>query len=163
MFIVADLVSLKDNIVGWLLRPSSRVFHILMADGIHDLIEILVRVNGVEKLLFLSKSAIYDGTSPLLTLYIECSFCRYHLTDRFVQSYSFYNFANDTDLISKVTIRAASFCTICTVCPDYLSSLVLPTVGNDTAYNLRDASDYKYIRSSTQLYYNFFHPSVVRD
>ena len=44
---------LKDNIVGWFLRPSSRLFHILMADGIHDLIEILVRVNGVEKLLFL--------------------------------------------------------------------------------------------------------------
>ena len=53
MFIVADLVSLKDNIVGWFLRPSSRVFHILMADCIHDLIEILVWVNGVEKLLFL--------------------------------------------------------------------------------------------------------------
>ena len=52
MFIVADLVSLKDNIVGWC--PHSRVFHILMADDIHDLNEILVRINGVEKwLLFL--------------------------------------------------------------------------------------------------------------
>ena len=42
---------LKDNIVDWFLRPSSRVFHILMTDGIHDLNEILVRVNGLEKLL----------------------------------------------------------------------------------------------------------------
>ena len=29
----------------------SSVFHILMADGIHDFSDILVRVNGVEKLL----------------------------------------------------------------------------------------------------------------
>ena len=49
------------------------------------------------------------------------------------------------------------------LCPDYLSSLVPPTVGNNTAYGLRNASDYKYIRSNTQLYYNSFLPSVVRD
>ena len=51
----------------------------MMADGIHDLSDIFVRVNGVEKLLFLrgypeisltnggNKSVIYDGTSPLFT------------------------------------------------------------------------------------------------
>ena len=49
------------------------------------------------------------------------------------------------------------------LCPDYLSSLVLLTVGNSTAYSLRNASDYKCIRSNTQLYYNFFLPSVVTD
>ena len=49
------------------------------------------------------------------------------------------------------------------LCPDYLSSVVPPTVGNNTAYSLRNASDYKFIRSSTQLYYNSFLPSVVRD
>ena len=49
------------------------------------------------------------------------------------------------------------------LCPDYLSSLVPPTVGNNTAYSLRNASDYKYIRSNTQLHYNSFLPSVVRD
>ena len=49
------------------------------------------------------------------------------------------------------------------LCPDYLSSLVPPTVGNNTAYSLRNASDYKYIRSNTQSYYNSFLPSVVRD
>ena len=49
------------------------------------------------------------------------------------------------------------------LCPDYLSSLVPPTVGNNRAYRLRNASDYKYIRSNTQLYYNSFLPSVVRD
>ena len=57
-----------------------------MADGIHDINEILVRVNGVEQLLLFlrgtpkfhllmgEKSVKYDGTSPLLTLYIKCSF-----------------------------------------------------------------------------------------
>ena len=49
------------------------------------------------------------------------------------------------------------------LCPDYLSSLVPSTVGNITAYSLRNASDYKYIRSNTQFYYNFFLHSVVRD
>ena len=49
------------------------------------------------------------------------------------------------------------------LCADYLSSLVPPTVGNNTAYSLCNASDYKYIRSNTQLYYNSFLPSVVRD
>ena len=44
---------------------------------------------------------------------------------------------------------------------DYV--LIVPTkVGNNTAYNLRNASHYKYIRSNTQLYYNFFLPSVIR-
>ena len=55
-----------------------------MADGKHDLSDILVRVNGVEKLLLFlrgypeisltnggNKSVIYDGTSPLFTLYIK--------------------------------------------------------------------------------------------
>ena len=40
------------------------------------------------------------------------------------------------------------------LCANYLSSLVHPTVGHNTAYSLRNASDYKYIRSNTQLYYN---------
>ena len=31
---------------------------------------------------------------------------------------------------------------------------VPPTVGNNTAYSLRNASNYKYIRSNTQLYCN---------
>ena len=45
----------------------------------------------------------------------------------------------------------------------YLSSFVPPTVGNNSAYSLRNASEYKYIRSNTQLYYNSFLPSVVCD
>ena len=49
------------------------------------------------------------------------------------------------------------------LCPDYFTSRVPPIVGNNTAYNLRNASDYKYIRSNTQLHYNSFLPSVVRD
>ena len=49
------------------------------------------------------------------------------------------------------------------LCPDYLSLLAPPTVGNNTAYSLHNASDYKYIRLNTQLYYNSFLPSVVRD
>ena len=42
---------LKDDIVGLVLRLSSRLFHILIADGIHDLVETIVRVNSVQKLL----------------------------------------------------------------------------------------------------------------
>ena len=38
-----------------------------------------------------------------------------------------------------------------------------PTVGNNTAYSLRNASDYKYKGSNTQLYYNSFLHSVVRN
>ena len=49
------------------------------------------------------------------------------------------------------------------LCSDCFSSLVPPTVGNNTAYSLRNAPDYKDIRSNTQLYYNPFLPSVVRD
>ena len=56
---------LKANVVGCSFRPSSRVFHILMADGIHALDEILVRVTGVNKLfLFLrgcSKISLTNG------------------------------------------------------------------------------------------------------
>ena len=39
-------------------------------------------------------------------------------------------------------------------CPDYPVFTVPPTVGNKTAYSLRNASDYKHIRLNTQLYYN---------
>ena len=102
-----------------------------MADGIHDLSDILVRVNGVEKLLLFlrgypeislinggNKSVIYDGTSPLFTLYIKCSFCWCLLTDRLVHPHSLYNLIRDTDLVSPVTIRAASFCIFCRVFPN---------------------------------------------
>ena len=40
---------LKYDIVGLVLRLSSRLFHILKADCIHDLFETFVRVNGLEK------------------------------------------------------------------------------------------------------------------
>ena len=39
----------KDDIVGMVLRLWSRLFHILIADGIHDLVETFVRLNGVKK------------------------------------------------------------------------------------------------------------------
>ena len=41
------------------------------------------------------------------------------------------------------------------LCPDYLSSLVAPTVGKNTAYSLRNASDYKYIH---HIYINCWFP-----
>ena len=49
------------------------------------------------------------------------------------------------------------------LCPDYLSSLVPSTVGSNTVFNLSNASDYKYIRSNTPMYYNSFFPSVVHN
>ena len=56
---------------------------------------------------------IYDKTSSLLTLYIKCSFCWCLLTVKVVQTHSFYNLTNYTDLVSPVTIRATSFCIVC--------------------------------------------------
>ena len=62
---------------GRFFRPSSREFHILIADDIQEIDEIFVQVKGVEKLLLLlrgypeilqanggSKSTKYDGTIP---------------------------------------------------------------------------------------------------
>ena len=63
--------------VGRFFRPSSREFHILLGDGIHDFDKTFVRVKGIEKLLLFlrgypeisqanggSKSTIYDRTIP---------------------------------------------------------------------------------------------------
>ena len=47
--------------------------------------------------------------------------------------------------------------------PDYLSSLVPPTVGSTSAYHLRNASDIHLIHANTQLYFNSFLPSVTRE
>ena len=110
-------VILKGRYCWLILGRSSRVFHILMDDRIHDLSDILVQVNGVEKLLLFlrgypeisltnagNKSVIYVGTSPLFTLYIKFSLCWCLLTDRSVQPHSLYNFTKDTDLVSQVLI-----------------------------------------------------------
>ena len=48
------------------------------------------------------------------------------------------------------------------LCPTYLSSLVPPSVGNNTVYSLRNASNIQARQANTQLYYNSFLPSVVR-
>ena len=47
--------------------------------------------------------------------------------------------------------------------PNYLSSLVPSTVGNTTTYQLRNAANLHTIRANSQLYYNSFLPSVIRD
>ena len=47
--------------------------------------------------------------------------------------------------------------------PDYLISLVPPTVGSTSSYPLRNASDLQTINAGSQSYYNSFLPSVVRD
>ena len=47
--------------------------------------------------------------------------------------------------------------------PDYLSSLVPPTIGNTTNYPLRNSADLLTIHASSQLYYNSFLPSVIRE
>lgn len=46
--------------------------------------------------------------------------------------------------------------------PDYLASLVPPTVGSSNRYSLRNAQNYQVPRSRTASYYNSFLPSVVR-
>lgn len=47
--------------------------------------------------------------------------------------------------------------------PSYLSSLVPPTVGSTSTYQLRNATNLHTIHANSQLYYNSFIPSVVRD
>lgn len=47
--------------------------------------------------------------------------------------------------------------------PEYLSSLVPPTVGSLTPYPLRNGTDIQTIASSSQLYYNSFLPTAIRD
>ena len=47
--------------------------------------------------------------------------------------------------------------------PSYLSSLVPQTVGEQSHYNLRNATDIQGIHARTALYYNSFLPSTLRD
>ena len=49
------------------------------------------------------------------------------------------------------------------LCPNYLTSLIPQTVGNNTTYSLRNASNIQTIHAKSQLYYNSFLPSVIRD
>ena len=56
------------------------------------------------------KSEIYDVTKPALTLNMNESLCWRLLCDRVNHPHSLYGVFNDTDLISSVTRRAASFC-----------------------------------------------------
>ena len=47
--------------------------------------------------------------------------------------------------------------------PDYLLSLVPENVGNNSAYNLRNARNLNTIQAHSKLYYKFFLPSVTHD
>ena len=47
--------------------------------------------------------------------------------------------------------------------PDNMSSLVPPTIGNTTNYPLRNSADLLTVHASSQLYYNSFLPSVIRE
>ena len=47
--------------------------------------------------------------------------------------------------------------------PDYLSSLVPPTIVSTTNYQLRNSSDLLTLHASSQLYFNSFLPSVMRE
>lgn len=49
------------------------------------------------------------------------------------------------------------------ISPEYLSSLVPPTVGNTTTYQLRNSMNLNTIHANSQLYYKSFLPSVLRD
>ena len=49
------------------------------------------------------------------------------------------------------------------LCPNYLTSLVSQSVGNNTTYSLRNASNIQIIHAKSQFYYNSFLPSVIRD
>ena len=47
--------------------------------------------------------------------------------------------------------------------PEYLCSLVPPTVGSTSSYPLRNADDLHSLHTNSQLYYNSFLPSAVRE
>ena len=47
--------------------------------------------------------------------------------------------------------------------PSYLSSLVPPVVGQRSRYSLRNSTDVETLPARTQLYYNSFLPSAVRE
>ena len=49
------------------------------------------------------------------------------------------------------------------LCPEYLFSLIPPSVGNNTTYNLRNSKNLQTMHSNVQLYYKSFLPSVIRD
>ena len=49
------------------------------------------------------------------------------------------------------------------LCPDYLCSLVPPTIGNTSRYNLRNVNDLQTLHANTQCYFNSFLPSVIRE
>lgn len=49
------------------------------------------------------------------------------------------------------------------ITPDYLTQLVPSQVNQASMYNLRNSDNYLTIRTSSQLYYNSFLPSVVRE
>lgn len=49
------------------------------------------------------------------------------------------------------------------LCPDYLSSLVPSNVGTNVQYNLRNVADVRTLSANTQLYYNSFLPSAIRE
>ena len=82
---------LKGRYLWSVSRPSSRVFHILVADGIHDLDITLVRVNGagvlsrfgnvfdttkgLPQISLINKSELYDEITPHINLCIKCSLC----------------------------------------------------------------------------------------
>ncbi|MCG8046167.1 MAG: reverse transcriptase domain-containing protein [Candidatus Thiodiazotropha endolucinida] len=47
--------------------------------------------------------------------------------------------------------------------PDYLCSLVPPTIGSTSSYPLRNANNLRILHTHSQLYYNSFLPSAVRE
>ena len=49
------------------------------------------------------------------------------------------------------------------LCPEYLSLLVPTNVGSTVGYSLRNANDIRTVNANTQLYFNSFLPSVVRE
>ena len=47
--------------------------------------------------------------------------------------------------------------------PNYLSSLIPPNIGSSVRYNLCNVSDTRTVHANTQLYYNSFLPSAIRE
>lgn len=95
----------------------------------------------------LEAARIVTGTTKLVSienLYIETGWETLHSRRRQHKLTLFYKMVNNFT-------------------PTYLSSLLPPLVGNVSRYNLRNQNNYQTINCKSQLYFNSFLPSSVRE
>ena len=102
-------------------------------------------INAVEKIQ-IEAARIVTGTSILVSLEKLYNKTFWETLEQRHQKHKFY-------LIYKMSHNLS---------PDYLASLVPPSIGSSTSYSLRDASNIRHATIRTQLYYKSFLSSSIR-